>query len=145
MSVPATPGKRSGMPPAAANAEVTMMKNKLWGSAAIALALTAGVACEKRTQDEAPGETRTTSAQTDRDSVGQDLRQAGKSLGSAAEKTAVEVKGAAEKAAVEVKAAADKADVKVENGSSCAPAAVRNSEPSCDGGGGGGTPATKRP
>jgi hypothetical protein len=73
------------------------MNHQLLGSMAVVLALTTAVACEKRTSEDATGRTQTTSAESNRDSIGEDLRQAGKKLGSAAEKTAEEVKEAAEK------------------------------------------------
>jgi|GEM_PF-6645650 len=101
------------------------MKLRLWipGTlvvAAAALGATAG--CEKRPQ-EATSETRTTSAQQDRDTIGDDLRQAGKEIGAAAQKTAEEVKKGAEKLD----------DVKIGDKPSC----DMNAETprACDGGG----------
>ena len=68
------------------------MKYDLLPSAAVVLALTTVTACDKRTSDEKTSQTHTTSAEASTgpngESIGQDLRQAGKSLGSAAEKTA---------------------------------------------------------
>jgi hypothetical protein len=68
------------------------MKYQLLTSAAVVLALTTAVACDKRTSDDTTSQTHTTSADASTapngESIGQDLRQAGKSLGAAAEKTA---------------------------------------------------------
>jgi hypothetical protein len=107
------------------------MNHQLLGSAAVVLALTTAIACEKRTNDDATSRTETTSAEANRDSAGEDLRQAGKKLGSAAEKTAA-------KAAEKVKDAAEKlddvkVDVKVGDKDACN-AGVDDKGRACDGG-----------
>ena len=82
------------------------MNYQVFSTAAVVLALTSAVACERTNDDATTGRTHTTSAETtdaSRQSIGQDLEQAGKSLGSAAEK-------AADKTAEEAKVAAKKLD-----------------------------------